>query len=360
MTEVGREERTQASEVGALLRQTRVALGQSIAEVARDVRIRQTFIEAIENGRFEQLPGGAYTLGFIRTYSEHLGLEANEMVRRFKLETGAKAPAAKLNFPSPLGESGVPKGAILLIGAVIALIGYGIWYVSSSRYLDVAELTLPLPEHLRQMLPDGHGAGKTAGSSGRTDGTLPKVEVAIEAPADRRGAAPQAAAGANAGAAAESAPNAPPASTPPTSSAAGAGEPARPATTPPVPADPVAALPAGPQAGSPEPAASAAAAPATTPTGDAATGRVVLRATADTWVEIRDASRAIVLSRLMRPGDIFAVPDRPGLLLRTGNAGGLEVVIDGAPGGALGKPGTVRRNVALDVETLRTELSAVD
>ncbi len=62
----------------------------------------------------------------------------------------------------------------------------------------------------------------------------------------------------------------------------------------------------------------------------------------------------------MRPGDTFAVPDRPGLVLRTGNAGGLEVVIDGAPGAALGKPGTVRRSVPLDVEALRASLSSVE
>ncbi len=228
MSEVGREERTQASEVGALLRRTRVALGQSIAEVARDVRIRQAFLEAIESGRFDQLPGGAYTIGFIRTYSEHLGLEFSEIVRRFKMETGTKAPAAKLNFPSPLAESGVPKGAILLIGAVIALIGYGIWYASSSRYLDVAELTLPLPEHLRQMLPGSHANdGATAGPSGKTEGTLPKVEVAIETPDERRGSTPHAAGGATPEPAA-SAPSAPP----PLPSHAATAEPAPPAPNP--------------------------------------------------------------------------------------------------------------------------------
>ena len=280
MSGVGGEQRAQASEVGALLRQTRIALGQSVAEVARDVRIRQAFLEAIENGRFDQLPGGAYTIGFIRTYSEHLGLEANEVVRRFKLETGAKAPAAKLNFPSPLAESGVPKGAILLIGAVIALIGYGIWYVSSSRYLNVAELTLPLPEHLRQMLPGSHANdGGTAAASGRTESTLPKVEVAIEPPADRRAAVPNAA----------PEPAASPAPAPP------------PVAVEPRTADrvPTRRHPNRPRA--PEPAV-APAPPAGLPA-EAAPGRVVLRATADTWVEIRDpASRAVVFSKLMRDG----------------------------------------------------------
>ncbi|MFO1152498.1 MAG: DUF4115 domain-containing protein [Rhodospirillales bacterium] len=362
------------SEVGSLLRQTRIALGHSIPEVARIVRIRQAFIAAIEGGRFEQLPGGAYTIGFIRTYSEYLGLEANEVVRRFKLETGAKAPAAKLNFPSPLGESGVPKGAILLIGAVIALIGYGIWYVSSSRYLDVAELTLPVPEHLRQMLP-GQGADSTSTAQRRPEGTpLPKVEVAIETPAEPREPAAVPAPVPVPGTVTPPGSNSTPA---PAMAMASPSPVTSPAVSPqpvtPQPASPPNAMtihaPSSPPSSSPA-AVAAAPAPATpalpvqtTPGGGAgaASGRVVLLATTDTWVEIRDpASRAVVFSRLMRPGDTFAVPDRPGLLLRTGNAGGLEAAIDGAPGRALGKTGTVRRNVVLDADALRAELSTLE
>lgn len=139
--------------VGAILSQTRQSLGQSITDVARDLRIRRAFLEAIEGARYADLPGPAYTLGFIRTYAEHLGLEGDEIVRRFKAESGQVAPKSKLNFPSPMTESTAPKAAVLLIGAVIALVAYGIWYLSSNRYLDVAELVLPLPEHLRKILP---------------------------------------------------------------------------------------------------------------------------------------------------------------------------------------------------------------
>ncbi len=371
MIGLGRDERSPPSSVGGHLRQTRIALGQSIAEVARDIRIRQAYLAAIEAGRFDQLPGAAYTLGFIRTYAEHLGLEANEVVRRFKLETGAKVPATKLNFPSPLGESGVPGAAVLLIGAVIALIGYGIWYVSSSRYLDVAELTLPLPAHLRQMLP-GEAAGPAIGTADGAQPVLPKVEVPIEAMGDHRApamtAVPGAVAAAPASPAAEPAPS--PQPSPPASPPPGPGV----SSAPVIPPAPVAAAAgdgqlaptATPETSVPTaPSAQTApfvppAAPVEETGSDAAPGRVLLRATADAWVEIRDSvGRAVVFSRLMRPGDTFAVPDRPGLLLRTGNAGGLEAVIDGAPPRALGRPGTVRRNVALDAEALRADLTAV-
>jgi cytoskeleton protein RodZ len=48
------------------------------------------------------------------------------------------------------------------------------------------------------------------------------------------------------------------------------------------------------------------------------------------------------------------VPDRPGLSMRTGNAGGLEITVDGAPAPSIGRIGMVRRNVALDAHALRT------
>ncbi|MFO1128969.1 MAG: DUF4115 domain-containing protein [Rhodospirillales bacterium] len=357
MSGAGEEHREQASEVGALLRRRRVDLGRSIAEVARDVRIRQAFLEAIETGHFDRLPGGAYTIGFIRTYAEHLGLDANDIVRRFKLETGTRTPAAKLNFPAPLGESNVPKGAILLIGAIIALLGYGVWYVTSSRYLDVAELTLPLPDHLRGMLPGGHGQAATATASpDAAAAPLPKVEVAIEGPAGGR-EGPAAVAGAAPGAGEHG-----PAGTAPAVPA--------PAAPPVVPASPVppsappaigpATQPSGEPPHATPPAASAPEAPAPA-VPDVSATRIALRASGDTWVEIRDpATRAVVFSRLMHAGDTFAVPDGSALVLRTGNAGGLEVFIDGASAGQLGKTGVVRRNVALDVESLRADLSRVE
>lgn len=310
------------SEVGLLLRQTRASFGQSLAEVARDIRIRQSFLEAIEAGRFETLPGQAYTIGFIRTYAEHLGLDPNEVVRRFKRESGVGTPAAKLNFPAPLAESGVPKGAILLVGAVLALVGYGIWYLTSSRYLDVAELTVPLPEHLRQILP---GGGEAAVVPGQAPVPLPKVEMPLDARPDAATPAPA------------------PAVTEPAAAPVPAAAP---------PATPLAVPPAGGEAA----ATTAAAVPAAAPAMDGS--RVLLRVTADAWVEVRDpGTRSVLVSRLMRAGEAFAVPDRPGLTLLTGNAGGLEVVIDGQPVAPLGKSGTVRRGVPLDAEQLRVSLT---
>jgi len=313
--------------VGVILGQTREALGQSLSDVSRDLRIRRAFLEAIEEGRYDGLPGAAYTLGFIRTYAEHLGLEGDEIVRRFKLESGQAAPKSKLNFPSPMSESTAPKAAVLLIGALIAVAAYGIWYLSSNRYLDVAELVVPLPEHLRKLLPGEQRS------------------VTVPVPPAARPAAEVAST--------TSDPAKPPPAAEVVASQPERAAPAAPAASvPPVPAE-VNTAAAPPVA--PDPAA--APAPNRDPNGaamdSAAAGRVVLRANADAWVEVRESGvRTPLLSRLMKAGETFVVPDRSGLTLMTGNAGGLEVTVDGRPVPSLGKSGTVRRNVSLAPESL--------
>lgn len=56
--------------------------------------------------------------------------------------------------------------------------------------------------------------------------------------------------------------------------------------------------------------------------------------------------------RTLKPGETYRVPNRSGLTLFTGNAGGLDVTVDGKKAPSLGASGTVRRNVALEPEEL--------
>lgn len=322
-------------QVGTILSQSRHALGQSLNDVARDLRIRRTFLEAIEEGQYDGLPGTAYTLGFIRTYAEYLGLDGDEMVRRFKAESGQTTPKSKLNFPSPMSESTAPKAAMALVGLVIAGVAYGIWYLSSSRYLDVAELVVPLPEHLRKMLP------------GEEQGVIAPVPPAVSPPsAAEPPSAPREVA------VAIPPPSAPaPVSSVPSSPAAMPSEVTTAAAPPETAVAPAApSVPAAPEAAQ---VAAQVAAPVESPAAVLA-NRIVLRATADSWVDVREAgNRSAVYARLMKAGEMFPVPDRPGLTLMTGNAGGLEVLVDGQPIPPLGKPGTVRRGLSLDPDALK-------
>jgi hypothetical protein len=81
--------------------------------------------------------------------------------------------------------------------------------------------------------------------------------------------------------------------------------------------------------------------------------RVLLRATQDSWVQVRGPDNGLLISRVLNPGDVYRVPDRGGLVMHTGNAGGLRVYVDGQLAGGLGETGEVRRNIDLAPESLR-------
>jgi cytoskeleton protein RodZ len=79
--------------------------------------------------------------------------------------------------------------------------------------------------------------------------------------------------------------------------------------------------------------------------------RVVIRATADSWVQIRDTDQSTIFIRVLKAGESYRVPDHPGMSLRTGNAGGLEITVDGEPAPSIGPNGAIR-NVPLEPQSL--------
>jgi cytoskeleton protein RodZ len=101
----------------------------------------------------------------------------------------------------------------------------------------------------------------------------------------------------------------------------------------------------------PVPASVAPASPGPVPPPDA--NRVVLRATADAWILVKDHSGAVLLNRVLKTGETWPVPPRPDLVLTTGNAGGTDILVDGATTASLGGPGTVRRDMLLDPDQIK-------
>jgi transcriptional regulator with XRE-family HTH domain len=113
-----------AIRAGADLREARERLGLSLDDVAANLRIRLRHLEALEEGRLSTLPGSAYALAFVRTYARYIGLDAEEMVRRFKAEADEFSRRTELVFPIPMPERGLPAGAIVLLGLVLAIGAY--------------------------------------------------------------------------------------------------------------------------------------------------------------------------------------------------------------------------------------------
>jgi len=102
--------------------------GLSIEEVAAATRISTRFVEAIENEKWESLPGGVFNRGFIRSIARYLGLDEDSMVAEYALETRGKMDAGAAAEPA----TQIPrnwKPAVVAAVVLIALIA-GVTFVS--------------------------------------------------------------------------------------------------------------------------------------------------------------------------------------------------------------------------------------
>jgi cytoskeleton protein RodZ len=293
--------------IGQLLRETREGFGSDLNRVATALRIRAAYLEAIEEGRYDQLPGAVYALGFVRAYATHLGLDGEEAVRRFKLDAEGFEGQRDLTFPVPLAERSVPGGTMLLVAVILAICGYGLWYYLSSSARPRPEHVAAVPVELApraavtptpQPTEDVPAVGAPTAPSG--DAALLEAPAAAVAPISTPDAAPVA-------------------ENPPPSPVAMA-----PIPTTPAPA-PAAALPSLPEAAATPPAAEK---PRIYGVANGRT-RILLRAVSDSWIQVRDANNVAIFSRQLHPGDSYRVPDQAGLTMHTGVPTALTAMVDG-------------------------------
>ena len=515
--ETGGDDRQVLPGFCAELREARLRGGYSLSDAAHVLRIQEHYLEALEEGRFDQIPGTTYIIGFLRSYSGFLGLDPDEIIDAFKREQGLGTKEPRLAFPSPSDSSPKPKFWLILLVLVLAGLAYGGWqYQSTGGQIAtdlVDDVSTKLTEAVGLSETDATGAAATGGDAApETAAAQPAAEATPEPPAET----------ATAPVVAEVTTAAP---SEPESSASGQVEPApaaprqeEPARAEPAPADPAAtdvaeanlipaaevwdeagpeqategaaleasqaenapvepppakveaaadiasaptaqaetvraadvAAPSAPNEPSvasaeisdPSPAIAvpldfvvaevggtdstissadeavagnatqssgttdsvdvaradaagidaaatvddAASAPAATepmadvppeetappsttteepslPSADAGyvpkvygrtnlDSRVVITAVDDSWVQVQGPDNELLLTRILHAGDSYRVPDRPGLVMVTGNAGGLEVKVDDAVAPALGPLGVVMRNIALDPDRL--------
>ncbi len=70
-------------DIGAELRQAREQRGFSLEEVSRRTKITLPALRAIENNEVERLPGGIFTRGFVKAYAREVGLDPQDLARRY-------------------------------------------------------------------------------------------------------------------------------------------------------------------------------------------------------------------------------------------------------------------------------------
>ena len=96
--------------LGDTLREAREKQGLTYKDIEKGTSIRALYIEYIEKGEYDELPGDVYTKGFIRSYANFLKLDANALVQAFTAERhkGA-APAAQQKPAAPKAAQEKPQ-----------------------------------------------------------------------------------------------------------------------------------------------------------------------------------------------------------------------------------------------------------
>ena len=275
---------------GDRLRREREMRGITLDEITDSTKISRRHLEALEGERFDQLPGGVFNKGFVRAYARFLGIDEERAVADYSAASNEQ-PEPEDKFPleihdEPNRDLNPRRSSLPLVFAIAALagvlVGYG-FYLKSKPHTTASEST-------RQSAP------AAAASQPQTDSANPQpVASATSTPANDSAAATKQA----------------PAQQPPTQAAA-VSQPAEP-RRPTAPADSSEAASSGQEKGF----------------------FVQVKAKEDSWVSIVADGKSVMQRVLAADKHKKIKADRT-LVLRTGNAGGIEVSFNGHPLGALG------------------------
>jgi cytoskeletal protein RodZ len=124
-------------EIGGSLREARLKRNLTPADVQKAIRIRDRYLQALEEERWELLPGDAYVKGFLRTYADYLGLDGNLYVEEYTSRF-ARPDEVQL-VPERFARSELSFGGVgflrplVAVGLIVAIVAaVAAWQLSSS------------------------------------------------------------------------------------------------------------------------------------------------------------------------------------------------------------------------------------
>ncbi len=283
--------------VGQLLRDARESQGLDIANISAILKIREDHLMALEEDDFDRLPGSVYAIGFIRTYSRHLGLNASDLIEQYKSNT---IPVPKQEIEIDVGEEkqNIPDIVKIAVGAVVVLAIVIIWLFAGA--------------------PSDDDAGEQ------------QVQTSVNEDAAVDAAAPVVA---------------PPAPSPAPAAVPTLREVAEAVVEQPAPApeaNPVAAP-------APVDVQPSAAAPEADSAQDTLTPDIVeIRSRRRTWMRVESEQGKVLFTSIIDTGRSFRLPAGDNFVLATRDAGALEYVVNGEAVGGVGRRGQILTNRKLN------------
>ena len=269
--------------LGMVLQQARLARHMKLSSIAKKLRIKEVYLDALEKGHYHDFPALVYGVGFLRTYAVFLGLNAEELVTRFHRET-TDIPDEPLNMPHNADPKLMPSAKTIIKSLIALVLLYLVWNV----YKAMIETPAPEPDMPIVSQTVTEQGGEIVSAPMMAD-ELPNIDGSAQKGEEKAKPLP----------------------------------PLLPKRTPVV-------------------------------YGLKKAARVSLVATDKVWIEVRDVEAdQVLLEKTLDVGDKFNPDeDSEGLVLKTTNAGGLDVYIDGKKKKALGNKGQTKAGITLDAAGL--------
>ena len=127
--------------IGDALRRAREQRGDDLQQIADYLCIRRTYLEAIEESRYDAFPADAYIIGFLRSYANLLGIDGRQAIDRYRGEMAGRRKKPSLSMPTPMTEGRTPSAMIMIAAVIVAFLIYMAWYGLSSS--DRARISRP-------------------------------------------------------------------------------------------------------------------------------------------------------------------------------------------------------------------------
>ena len=127
---------------GARLKREREQRKITLDDISVSTKIGTRFLAALEEDRFDQLPGGIFNKGFVRAYARHLGMDENQTIADFVAASEPVLPEPPPQEEAPVlaalaervpeakkksrGDGGIPWGIFAIVLLVLAC-GFALW-----------------------------------------------------------------------------------------------------------------------------------------------------------------------------------------------------------------------------------------
>jgi hypothetical protein len=133
-------------EIGNLLQNAREGLHLSLPEASSALHIRAHYLQALETGKLDDLPGSAYTKGYLQSYAIFLHLDKDELIRRFEILEN-DFPEKDLFFPKVFSKEKKISNSIAWAGTLLVVAAYIMWFLAFRPAPSPSYVT-PVPPHI--------------------------------------------------------------------------------------------------------------------------------------------------------------------------------------------------------------------